>query len=228
MSDYNFTPGHLTSSSENKINDIAVQTGNVIYSEKNGLQFVDYADKRHTYGSVLSGVFNNNAFVDFTISTLDNSLEAIKNNGFVSDGQIIKVGNLIYKYRKIGNNNFIIKIDESNVDVEASKTGFVVYVPEFVSGDLVDINFLISVSDTANNSKVYLVKVIDNEIDLNSCQDIDGVFDSTTFNLTVTHNGSGIFVIKATTDAKLRIISYSLLSSGSPKNEGLYVVASDL
>lgn len=228
MSDYIFTPGHLTAESASKINNVAVKTGTVIYSEKDSLQFVDYADKRHTYGSVLSGVYNDTAFVDFTISTLDNSLEAIKSNGFVVDGQIIKVGNLIYKYRKIGNNNFIIKIDESNVDIEESKAGFIVYVPEFASGDLVDINFLLSVSNESNVNKVFLVKVVGNAIDLTLCQDLDGVFNSNTFDLDITHNGSGVFVVSASTACTLKVISYSVSSSGSSKNEGLYVVASDL
>jgi hypothetical protein len=228
MSDFTFTPGHLTTASANKINNTPVKTGNVIYSEKHGLQFVDYADKRHTYGSVLTGVYNGTAFVDFTTSTLDNSLEAIKSNGFVVDGQIIKVGNSIYEYRKIGNNNFIIKTDESNVDVKKSKAGFIVYLPEFVSGNLVDINFLLSVSNASNTTKVFLVKVVGNAVNLTLCQDLDGVFDSSTFGLTVTHKGNGLFVVSANTECSLKVISYSVSSSGSSKNEGLYVVASDL
>lgn len=229
MSDFNFTPGHLTKDSEGKINNVLVKNGNLIYSEKSGLQFIDYADKRHTYGSVLTGVYNDTAFVDFTTSTLETSLEAIKSNGFVVDGQIIKVGNLIYKYRKIGDNNFIIKMDEStNVDINDSKAGFIVYLPEFVSGDMVDINFLVSVFNKTNTTKVFLVKIVNNEIDLASCQDLDGMFDAANFDLTITHNDAGLFVITSNIASTLKVVSYSVSSSGSSKNEGLYVVASDL
>lgn len=228
MTEFDFKPGHLDKNSESKINDAAVVNGQVIYSEKSGLQFIDYADTRHTYGAVLTGVFNGTSFVDFSASTLDAVIQAIKNNGFVCDGQVIKVGNLIYKYRKIGDNNFIIKIDESNVDVEQSKVGFVVYLPEFATGDLVSINFLISLSNETNANKLFLVKVVDNAIDLTSCQDLDGAFDSSTFDLTLAHNGSGLFTISANIASTLRVVSYSLSSSGSAKNEGLYVAASDL
>ena len=45
----NFVPGHLDKNSEAKINNVNVVNGQVIYSEKSGMQFIDYADKRHTY-----------------------------------------------------------------------------------------------------------------------------------------------------------------------------------
>ena len=228
MSDFTFTPGHIAANYANKINNVAVTNGNCIYSEKHGLQFVDYADKRHTYGSVLSGVYNNTAFVDFTTSTLADSLEAIKSNGFVVDGQIIKVGNSIYKYRKIGINNFIIKLDESSIDVEELKTGFVVNLSEFATGDLADINFLVSVSTEANANKVYLLKVVKNKLDTTLCQDLDGVFDPDAFELDVIHNGAGLYSVTAKSECTLRVISYSVTSTGSSKNEGLYVAASDL
>ena len=228
LTDFDFRPGHLDKNSESKINDAAVVNGQVIYSEKSGLQFIDYADTRHTYGAVLTGVFNGTSFVDFAVSTLDAAVQAIKSNGFVCDGQIIKVGNLIYKYRKIGENNFIIKMDESGVDIEQSKVGFVVYLPEFETEDLVSINFLISLSNETNANKLFLVKVVDNVIDLASCRDLDGTFDSNTFDLTLAHNGSGLFTLSANIASTLRVVSYSLSSSGSAKNEGLYVAASDL
>lgn len=221
-------PGHLDKDSEAKINNLPIATGQLVFSEKSGVQFVDYSDKRHTYGSVLSGIFNDTGYVDFTTSTLNDSLQAIKVNNLVQDGQIIKVGDLIYKYRKIGNNNFIIKIDESNVDIEQGKIGFVVYLPDFASGDLVNINFLVSISNENNVNKVFLVKVVNNSVDLTLCQDLDGTFDSNAFNLTVSHNGSGLFSISATAACSLKVVSYSVSSSGSTKNEGLYVAACDL
>lgn len=228
LTDYTAVFGHLDKNSETKIGTTAVSNGQIIFSEKSGLQFIDYADKRHTYGSVLSGVYNSTGYVDFTTSTLKDSLNAIKANGLVVDGQIIKVDNSIYKYRKIGDNNLIVKVDESNVDVEQSKVGFVVYLPDFAEGDLVSIDFLVSVTNETNTNKIFLVKVVNNAINLSACQDFDGTFDSSTFNLNVAHKGSGLFAISATVASTLKVVSYSVSSSGSTKNEGLYVAASDL
>ena len=225
----NFVPGHLDKDSESKINDLEIKTGQMIYSEKSGLQFVDYKDKRHTYGPVLAGIYNEGSgYVDFTVSTLNDSLNAIKNNGLVIDGQIVKVGNLIYKYRKIGNNHFITKIEESSVDIEESKVGFMVYFPEFAEEDSIDIDMLVSVYNEANSNKIFLIKIVDNNIDLASCQDLDGAFDSSTFDLSVVHNGSGLFTVSATIASTLKVISFSVSSSGSNKNEGIYVAVSDL
>lgn len=228
MSEAKFVPGHLDKNSEGKINTTAVVNGQVIYSEKSGHQFIDYADKRHTYGSVLAGVYNDTGYVDFTTSTIKDSLAAIKTNGFVVDGQMVKLANSVYKYRKIGDNHLVVKVDESSVDVDVSTVGFVVYLPEFATGDLVSIDFLVSVSNDTNANKLFFVKVVDNAINLAACKDFDGQFDSSTFDLTVAHNGNGIFTISANIASALKVISYSVTSSGSAKNEGLYVAASDL
>lgn len=222
-----FKPGHLRVSDEAKIGNLKVVNGRTIYSEKSGLQFVDYADKRHTYGPILTCIYNDTGYVDFTTSTLDESLEAIKSNGFVVDGQIIKVDGL-YRYRKIGDNNLIIKIDESNVDIDESKIGFVIHLPEFVTGDKVNIDLLLSVYNETNGTKIFLVKIVDGVIDLTQCRDLDGAFDSNTFDLSVSDNGSGMFTIAANIASSLKVVSYSVSSSGSSKNEGLYVVTSDL
>ena len=221
-------PGHLDKDSESKINNVSVANGQFIFSEKSGVQFVDFNDKRHTYGSVLTGIYNDSGYVDFTTSTLNDSLQAIKTNQLINDGQIIKVGDLIYKYRKINNKNFIIKVDESNIDVDQGKVGFIVYLPEFVDGDMVNINFLISISNETNSNKVFLVKVINNTIDMTLCQDLDGTFNSDTFDISITHKGSGLFSVSTSVASTLKIVSYSVSSSGSAKNEGLYVAASDL
>ena len=129
---------------------------------------------------------------------------------------------------KIGNNNFITKVEECSVDIEESKVGFAIYLPEFATDDLVDIDLLVSVYNETNSNKIFLVKVIDNNIDLESCRDLDGVFDSNTFDLSINHNGSGLFTISATIASTLKVISFSVSSSGSSKNEGIYVAASDV
>ena len=228
LTDYSVVIGHLDKNSEDKISDVTVANGQIIHSEKSGMQFIDFADKRHTYGSVLTGIYNDSGYIDFATSTLSGSLNAIKTNGFIVDGQIVKVDDSIYKYRKIGDNNLLVKLDESNVEVEQSKVGFVVHVPGFVEGDLVNIDFLVSLSNDTNSNKLFLVKVINNVIDLTSCQDFDGTFNSNTFDLIIAHNGSGLFTISATVASTLKVVSYSVTSSGSNKNEGLYVAASDL
>lgn len=222
-----FTPGHLNTSDESKIGNLKVVNGRTIYSEKSGLQFVDYADKRHTYGPILTCIFNDTGYVDFTTSTVNDSLAAIKENGFVVDGQIIKVDGL-YKYRKIGDNNLITKMDESNVDIDESKVGFVINLPEYAEGDLVNMDLLLSVYNETSGIKLFLVKIIDNEIDLTKCLDMDGAFNTDNFNLSIAHNGSGLFTLTANVASSLKVVSYSVSSSGSSKNEGLYVVASDL
>ena len=228
VTDFKFVPGSLDKNSEAKINQAPVVNGQVIYSEKSGLQFIDYANTRHTYGSVLTGIFNGTSFVDFSTSTLDSAIQVIKSNGLVCDGQFIKVGDLIYKYRKINNNHLIIKIDESSVDVKQSKTGFVVYLPGFATGDLVNINFLVSLSNKSNANKIFLIKVVNNVVDLTACKDLDGTFNSNVFDLTFTNKGDGIFTLSANVASTLKVVSYSVSSSGSSENEGLYVAASDL
>ena len=228
VTDYEFVIGHIGKDYESMINNAAVTNGQVIFSEKSGLQFIDYADKRHTYGSVLTGVYNDTAYVDFSTLPLSDSLDAIIANELVVDGQIIKVDNLIYKYRKIGDNNFIVKTDESNVNVEATKTGYIIYFPEFTTGDLISMDLLVSITNEVNTSKLFLVKVVDNDIDLTACQDFDGTFDESTFDLIITHNGDGIFALSTVFDGTLKVVSYSATSTGSNKNEGLYVAASDL
>ena len=112
--------------------------------------------------------------------------------------------------------------------MQESKVGFVIYIPDYADGDLVNIDLLLSVYNETNGIKLFLVKVVNTEIDLTQCKDMDGVFDSSTFSLSITHNGSGLFTISANIASSLKVVSYSVSSSGSSKNEGLYVVASDL
>ena len=54
LTNYNITFGHIEKNAEAKISTTAVANGQIIFSEKSGHQFIDYADKRHTYGSVLA------------------------------------------------------------------------------------------------------------------------------------------------------------------------------
>ena len=220
----NFKPGHLDKNSQSKINNVQVANGTVVYSEKSGLQFIDYADTRHTYGSVLSGIYNPNGFVDFTTSSLNEAVLAIKTNGLVTDGQLIKVGNTIYRYRYINDAHLITTVDKDELDVQAEKIGYIIHLPEYNEGDVIDIDLLVSITSEENGHKMYLIKVIDNVLDLSSCKDLDGILNQDTFDLSIQQNGN-IFTITVANASTLKVVSYSLSSSGSSKNEGLYIAA---
>lgn len=232
---FDFVPGHLSKDSEYSISNVPIVNGQVIISEKSGLQFIDYADTRHTYGAVLTGIFNGNNLVQLEGLSTATSLNAIKINGNVVDGQVIKSSKALFRYRKILDNNFIVKIDESdsNANAQGSKVGFIMHFFDFSKGDLVNIDLLVSLSNETNN-KLYLIKIVNNQIDLSSCRDLDGTFDLSEFGLTVTHhndttaNRGCIFAITANNASSLKVISYSASSTGSAQNEGLYVVESDL
>lgn len=230
VTDFVLAPGHLDKNSESKINDTAVVNGQVIYSEKSGLQFIDYADKRHTYGSVLTGVYNNSTgFVDFSTTTLGNALDAIKTNGLVNDGQNVKIGNNIYQYRCITSNkeSLITKIDESQIYVEEEQIGYIIYLPEHKSGDLVNVDILMSITNEEFGTKLMLVKIVNNSVKSALCQDLDGVFDYETAGFYIEYDSSGLFLITVAAESTFKVISYTVNSSGSSKSEGLYVAAID-
>lgn len=223
----NFTPGHLDKNSEAKINTVEITNGNMIFSEKSGLQFIDYADKRHTYGSVLSGVYNATGFVDFATSTLHEAVDAISKNGLVPNGQIIKVGNTIYRYRYFESldADIITTIDDDYISVNEDKIGYLIHLPEYEEGDMINIDLLVSVTNEEHGHKMYLIKVVNNEIDYASCKDLDGstiTEDSLDLYMALEEN---LFCFALVYESSFKVISYSLTSSGSDKNEGLYVVA---
>lgn len=219
--------GHLAQSQESLISSIPVKEAQVVYSENSGMQFIDYANKRHTYGSVLSGIYND-TFVDFGSIGVDAILTAIKTNGLVNNGQLIKSGNKAYQYRKINSNNFIAKLDDCGIDMQASKAGYAIYIPGFVSGDYIDIDLLISVYNETQGDKLFFVKVENNVVDLTACEDMDGTFDSSTFPITISHNGSGLFTISVSTASIVKVVSYTVSSTGSSSNEAFYIASSDL
>lgn len=223
------TFGHLTKTDEDKISKIPVVEGKVIYSENSAMQFVDYASGRHTYGSVLSGIYDGTKYIDFSSTAINDCLTSIKTYGLVPNGQLVKIGNAVYQYRKIGNNNFIVKMDESNITINASEVGYIIYIPEFATGNNVNMNILISITNATYPNKLFMVKIKNNALDTASCEDLDGTFDASTFDVKFKNVGNGLFAISTTIDTStIDIVSYSLSSSGSSVSEGLYVVASDL
>ena len=220
--------GHLKSGDESKINNVAVKEGNFVFIEQSGTQVVDYAGRRHVYGSVVNGIFNGNTFFDFAGKELNEIITAISNNGQLVNGQMVKIGNTVYQYRNINGKHMIAKVQSSSTSVKESAAGYIIYLPEYVTGDSVDIDMLVSVQHNVHGSKLFLVKIYDNKISLSECQDLDGDFSTGSFILTVTHDGNGLFVISSTTPCMIDVISCSVYSSGSSVHEQFYVVSGDV
>ena len=221
--------GYLKEADASLIDSVEVKNGQVIHSEDHGVQFIDYENKRHVHGSVLPGVYNDDGYIDFSEMYPSDILDAITENGFIKDGQVIKTNETIYQYRKIENKNLIVKMNEDYITTEKSQISYVIYLPEYADGNLVNIDVLVSIDNTTNGKKLFLVKIVDNVLDLTACEDMDGTFDSTTFDISVAHDTTNkLFTISTNIASKLKVISYSVSSSGSSKHEGLYVVSSDI
>ena len=222
--------GYLKSSDESLISSVSIKTGQIIYSEEPGVQFVDFEGTRHTYGSVLSGLFVGNEYKDFSTLELNDIIDVIKeNNEIIKNGQLIKIGKSIYMYKKVNDNNFIVQLNEtSNKLSSANQVGYAIHLPAYLPGDMVNMSLLMSVSSNSLGNKIFLVQITDNVIDLANTQDLDGVFDASTLGVTIT-NHNGLFVIASSvSNIVLKVVSYSVTSSGSSVNEGFYVVASDI
>ena len=221
--------GHLNKSKESMIGNMPVEDGKVVYSENSGMQFVDYAGERHTYGSILSGIYTNNyGFLDFTSSQLSEIISAIKDNSFVIDGQIIRAGNTVYQYRKVRDKHFIIKMNDTGIVMNKFKIGYAVYLPDFVEGDKVSIDFLIAIDNDVFEDKVFYVKVQDNQLDVSQCDDMNAKFNPDEFDINIIHDGNGLFTISTTITSTMNIISCTVNSTGSSIYEEFYIVESDL
>lgn len=225
--------GYLKESDAGLIDSIDITNGQVINSEKHGIQFIDFNNKRHSYsyGTVLSGMYSDtDGYVDFNEFPVAYIINAIKIDPSISikDGQIIKCENTLYQYRKIENKNFIIKMNDDYIDTIISRISYAIYLPEYNSGDEVNIDILLTISNSTHGDKLFLIKIINNTIDLTRCEDMDGTFDSSTFDISVTHDTTNkLFAISTDIESKLKVISYSVSSSGSSQNEGFYVVEHD-
>lgn len=216
--------GHLSKEQASLIATIPVVKGQVIYSEKHNAVFADYEGKRHVYSSVLSGIFNESGYVDFTTSELSTVLDCIKQDNTVSDGQLINSNNSVYMHKKINDNDFLIKIDDTETLVKANKVGYIIHLPEYKDGDSVNIDLLISISNSVNGDKLFLIKIENNMINYNACEDMDGTFNQNNLNLQLS-NTNGLFAFSLTVESKIKIVSYSVTSTGNSDNQGFYVVA---
>lgn len=201
----NLTIGYLPKADESKISTIPVTEGQIIYSENSGVQFVDYENTRHVYGNVITGVYSDNSYVDFTVLEVSsNILDYINTNGLVTDGQLVKCKNGIYRYRKINNTLYLTNVDKSH---SHAHTGIAFVIN--TSNAQANIDALVSISSsTGDSSKLFFIKIINGAIDLASCKDLDGELDTENFPITVT-NTDGLFEFATSYDATLQLISYS-------------------
>lgn len=219
----NLSIGHLTTDKESKISTTPVTDGRVIFSEKNGLQFVDYNSKRHTLGNVLHGIYNGTAFLDFSTSTISEILTALKNST-VPDGQMITTGSM-YQYRIIKNYRILAMPNRNGIDVAASSRGYLINIPKRTTSDTITIDAIVSINNTTNGNKTFFLKIAnDGTITAASSGDVDGDFNASTCNVTVTREGT-LYWIGASVKSYLKIVSFSVSINGTITNdvEGFYV-----
>lgn len=218
--------GHLDNGEETLLNKIPIKNGQVIYSEDSGSQFVDYSNKRHVQGGVISSIYNN-GYINLKETEISDVVNIIKTNGTLKDGQIIKVGNSVYMYRNIHGKTFIANVNDADNSVAQNSVGYVINIPDYASGDKVNIDLLISITNETNGKKLFLLKMVDNVLDLSACKDLDGTFDSANLNINITQQ-NGLFMIVPTVASTIKVISYGVTSTGSSANEGFYIAASDV
>lgn len=219
--------GHLSKDQADLLPSLAIDDGQVIYHEKNGMQFADYLGKRHGYGSVISGVFNGSEYVDFADTDFNTILEVIKSTESVHHGQIINVNNSIFMYKKVNDNNFIVKLNDTESSVNANTAGYIIHIPNYKDTDNVTIDAVISIYDATHGEKVFFIRIVNGTLDLSACQDLDGQFVPGDLGISVRTNG-GLTAIVSTLNSNLKVISYSVDSTGSAINNGFYIAAGDM
>lgn len=219
--------GHLAKEQVSLLPNIPIQEGNVIYNEKNGMQFTDYLGKRYGSGSVISGIFNGTQYVDFSTAELNTIIDTIKNAGTVYHGQLLNINNSIFMYKKVNDNHFIVKINDTETSVDANAAGYIIHLPEYQAGDSVTIDLIVSLYDATHGEKVFFVKIENGGINYSACQDLHGPFVPGDLGLSVVSDG-GLIAIVSTLDSNLKVISYSVDSTGSAINNGFYIAAGDM
>ena len=210
--------GHLGKADAAKINNVPVVEGQVIFSEEHAVQFVDYANKRHIYGDIISGVYNDE-YIDFNSDiTWDNILSAIKSNGNVKDNQKLKIANTIMTYRKIGQYNFI--------SVEDINPGAVPFIISYGGSYNISHQTTILLMDNIIKQLYILtVDVASNGTIQVKCENLDGVVSDLSTVATVTLTGY-ILQIKPAGTHVFDVISFS--DSNIPSLSGFYSIIDDL
>lgn len=211
--------GHLGKADAAKINNVPVKEGQVIFSEDHSVQFVDYANKRHIYGDIISGVFND-TYVDFNSNISWNGiLNAIKVNGNVKDGQKVKILDTIMTYRKIGQYNFIT--------VENINPGAVPFIINYGKNYNIAHQTTVLLMDSISKQLYMLtVDVASNGTIQTQCEDLNGAISdiSTVANVTI---GEGYLLqIMPAGSHVFDIISFS--DNNIPSLSGFYSLIDDL
>lgn len=210
--------GHLGKADAAKINDVPVVEGQVIFSEGHAVQFIDFANQRHVYGDIISGVFND-SYVDFNGNmSWSGILNAIKNNGNVKDGQKVNIANTIMTYRKIDDKNFIA--------VENINPGAVPFIISYGGRySIAHQTTLLLMDNILKQLYILTVDVASDGTIQVQCEDLNGVITDlstvvevsfTGYLLRVTPKGSHVF----------DVISFS--DSNIPSLTGFYSIIDDL
>lgn len=215
--------GHLLKNDESKISSVSVNEGQVIFSEKSGMQFVDYGSKRHTIGSVLSGIYNNSSLLEFSTDKITDCLSVLAVNE-IPDGQLVSFKGVVYQYRIIDKYRLLTKINKTSTEVNTGDTGYVIYFPNYNSSDSVTIDLLISINNSTNGDKTFLLRIENDTLVTASCNDIDGDFNLDTCSVVI-NKGGPMYRIGASEKSIIKIISYSVTINGTTTNdtEGCYV-----
>ena len=211
--------GHLGKADAAKISTVPVVEGQVIFSEGHNVQFADFDGKRHAYGDIISGVYND-SYIDFNDGyiTWDDTLNAIKTNGNVKDGQKLKIANTIMVYRKIGQYNFI-SLDDIN-------PGSVPYIISYGGSYNIAHKTTVLFMDNINKQLYILtINVASNGTIQISCEDLNGTVTDLSSLVAVTLTGY-ILQIKPQNSHVFDIVSFS--DSNIPSLTGFYSIIDDL
>lgn len=213
----NIKIGHLKKADASKIDTVPVTEGQVIYSEEHAVQFVDYDNKRHIYGDIISGVFTDK-YVDFNSDiTWEDTLSAIKTSG-VKDGQKVRIANNMMVFRKINNYNFLTieKINPGTVPfiINYGGTYNISHQTTVLFMDIILKQLYILTIDVASNGTIQV-----------HCEDLNGVISDMSTIATVTLTGSFLQIVPYGTHV-FDVISFS--DSKIPSLSGFYSIIDDL
>ena len=211
--------GHLVKADAAKIARVPVKEGQVIFSEGHNVQFADFAGKRHTFGDIISGVYND-SYIDFNDGniTWDDTLNAIKTNGNVKDGQKLQIANTVMVYRKIGQYNFISldDINPGSVPFIISYGGSynIAHQTTVLLMDIINKQLYVVTVDVASNGTIQV-----------KCEGLNGTIADLSSLVSVTLTGY-LLQLKPLNSHVFDVVSFS--DSNIPSLTGFYSIIDDL
>lgn len=211
--------GHLVKADAAKITHVPVKEGQVIFSEGHNVQFADFAGKRHTFGDIISGVYND-SYIDFNDGSItwDDTLNAIKTNGNVKDGQKLQIANTIMVYRKIGQYNFISldDINPGSVPFIISYGGSynIAHQTAVLLMDIINKQLYVITVDVASNGTIQV-----------KCESLNGTVTDLSSLVSITLTGY-LLQLKPLNSHVFDIVSFS--DSNIPSLTGFYSIIDDL